>query len=204
MKSLPRHLLFIGAIGLAGLLGACSTSGSADSADDTPTTTEAPGDETTTTTEGGDEQTTTTTDAGDDQTTTTDGRGGQSREEMIDEMAEAFLDDPSVPFDDREIAECVAGEFVDILGDDLMDMESGDLDEDTALELAETFRGCGFDLKSFFMDTLTTEGASKKQAECVLDHFGIENVERLVAIGMVGADMDVLDSEMETAVAACK
>src|SRR5699024_8997481 len=163
MRKLPRHMLLVAVLGLAGLLAACSTSGDSDSSDDTVTTEEQPEstiDEDPELPE--DEDPEIPEDDPEDPDDDILGDEDMSRDEMVDQMAEAFVAEPSVPFDDADIAHCVAEDFVDILGEDLMELDEGDIDEDDALELAGSFRGCGFDLEEFFVDNAVEEGGASK------------------------------------------
>lgn len=191
-----RALLVAALIGTIGLVTACSTSGDLDSAATTTAVADTPPP---------DPQDDITTITEDQRTTTTDA-GPTDRDEIIDELTEAFLDEPSVPFEDREVARCVATEFVDIVGENFDDIDFDDfeMDEETALSFASSFRECGFDTEGLLADSLIEGGATREQAECVIEKFGIDNIEYLFALGMTDGDMDVLEDDLDAAVEACK
>lgn len=186
------------ALVVSGFATACSTTGGAGSipepadTDGEPTTTES--------TEG----TTTTTES--EETN----RG--SRDEVIDEIANEFLTQPDLPIETAEEAECLATEFLDMIGDDWEEfLEEADddlvLEEEQAMSFARAFRGCGIPIEDALAESMVEDGATEDEAGCVIDAFGIDNIERLLAFGMMGTDPDDLDAELgaelETAIRGC-
>lgn len=191
-----RTLVVAAALSVGSLLAACSTSGDVESSSTTTTASEATSTVPETTTTASE---TTTTES---KTTTSSSSGDEA---VIDELAQAFIDDPDVPLEDPKVAECAATRFVELVGPDIGDVDFDEyvMDEDTAMEFASSFRECGFDISGFFADSMIEGGATEKQASCVVDEFGVENIERLFALGMMDGDMDELEDKMDVAIEAC-
>lgn len=194
MLTKPRILTALASLAIVGLLASCSTSGGDDRGAETTTTVEA-------------EETTTTED--DETTTTTEGDTDLAdRDEVIEMITDEFLDQPDLPIRNRDEAECLATDFVDIIGDDWIRFAEEDLDDFTlddrqATALARAFRDCDIAIEEFFAESMVASGATEEEAACVLDEFGSDNIERILAIGMMDGDMDELEAELDAAVDAC-
>lgn len=214
MRSPSRITTLVAASLVAGsfLIG-CSTSGGSDSILNQKTTTTAAKADTTTT----EAEKTTTTEA--DETTTTEADETTTTEDSTDttlgddateaQVVDALGDELLKSGDlgtDATATKCVAQKMVDIVGVDklkeLNDLNT--LDSATALELAQTWVPCGIDIKGMFEKQMQTSGMTSAQASCITDKIDEDLIEKMLAAGMSGGDVNDFTSEIQSAALACQ
>lgn len=193
MTATIRAAAVLAALTLIGLSGACSATGELDASGGDTTTTEA---EVTTTTEAEETTTTTEPDSPDD------------RDELLDQIAQGFLDEDDLDFVEPDSARCLAEAFVGIVEDDLgevtfRDVDRYQMDLDQALEFAAAFKPCDNDLTHLFETSIVESGATSAQAACVVEKFGEKNIELVFAVGMIGGDESVFEDDLTSAAEAC-
>lgn len=207
---------------------ACGNGGSEDANNDATTTTTA-GNETTTTSEA-DEATTTsgddvsTTTTGDDVTTTTeedvttttDGEPSSDPQDYVDALVANIEGDTGAESFGPGQVECVAGNFVDVIGIEALqaagispeEFAEGDgsdfppevgVDEAKANELFDQFDACEVDLIEVFSKIFAAEGEelTAEQQACLEDVFTEENLRASFVADYLGEELE--DDPLEEA-----
>lgn len=180
MRTLTRSAV---ALLLIAGLGACSSGGSDDDADRTTTTAEAEG----ATSDPVEE--TTTTEADEGTTTTSDDEAEGSEADYVEAIATSLgTSDESGLVVTPEEADCVAPEWVDVIGvdtfvdagvapadvaEDTFTPDELGLDVDQGLELIDAFEGCDVDVYAQYFDVLS-EGLDDTQKACLEGEFDQE------------------------------